>query len=294
MAKPFLKWAGGKGKLAPLIIERAPERIARYHEPFLGGGAVFFALQEAGLVGEASLADSNADLMATYTAVRDDVGGVIAALGELSEEYLSRESSQRGLYYYEVRNQRRLRRPDRKAARLLFLNKTCYNGLYRVNSKGHFNVPHGRYVRPTILDGERLREASASLAGAELRAKDFVDACARAEPGDFVYLDPPYQPLSATSAFTKYTGADFGFADQERLRDTFDDLTARGVPALLSNSSHPDIEELYREYGMDRVPMGRAINSNGRGRAPIDELLVSNLSQVGEAASRSTPARSRA
>ena len=294
MAKPFLKWAGGKGKLAPLIIERAPKRIARYHEPFLGGGAVFFALQEAGLVREASLADSNADLMATYTAVRDDVEGVIAALGELSEAYLSRESSQRGLYYYEVRNQRRLRRPDRKAARLLFLNKTCYNGLYRVNSKGHFNVPHGRYVRPTILDSERLREASASLAGAELRAEDFVDACARAGPGDFVYLDPPYRPLSATSAFTKYTGADFGFADQERLRDTFDDLTARGIPALLSNSSHPEIEELYREYGMDRVPMGRAINSNGRGRAAIDELLVSNLPQVGEAASRSTPAQNRA
>ena len=294
MAKPFLKWAGGKGKLAPLIIERAPKRIARYHEPFLGGGAVFFALQEAGLVRDASLADSNADLMATYQAIRDDVDGVIKELGELSQQYLGREPSQRGLYYYEVRERRLLRRPDRKAARLLFLNKTCYNGLYRVNGKGHFNVPHGRYVRPTILDGERLREASASLAGAELRAEDFMDACARAQPGDFVYLDPPYQPLSATSAFTKYTGADFGFADQERLRDTFDDLTARGVPALLSNSSHPDIEELYREYEMDRVPMGRAINSNGRGRAPIDELLVSNLSQVGVAASRSTPARRRA
>ncbi len=294
MAKPFLKWAGGKGKLAPLIIERAPKRIARYHEPFLGGGAVFFALQEAGLVRDASLADSNADLMATYRAIRDDVDGVIKELGELSQQYLGREPSQRGLYYYEVRERRLLRRPDRKAARLLFLNKTCYNGLYRVNSKGHFNVPHGRYVRPTILDSERLREASASLAGAELRAEDFVDACARAGPGDFVYLDPPYQPLSATSAFTKYTGADFGFADQERLRDTFDDLTARGVPALLSNSSHADIEELYREYEMDRVPMGRAINSNGRGRAAIDELLVSNLSRVEKASSRSTPARSRA
>ena len=294
MAKPFLKWAGGKGKLAPLIIERAPKRIARYHEPFLGGGAVFFALQEAGLVRDASLADSNADLMATYQAIRDDVGGVIKELGELSQQYLGREPSQRGLYYYEVRERRLLRRPDRKAARLLFLNKTCYNGLYRVNSKGHFNVPHGRYVRPTILDSERLREASASLAGAELRAEDFVDACARAQPGDFVYLDPPYQPLSATSAFTKYTGADFGFADQERLRDTFDDLTARGVPALLSNSSHPDIEELYREYERKLVPMGRAINSNGRGRAPIDELLVSNLSRVEKAASRSIPARRRA
>ncbi len=297
MAKPFLKWAGGKGKLAPLIAERVRQgsiSIARYHEPFLGGGAVFFALREAGLIGDASLADSNAELIATYKAVRDDVEGVIAALGELSRQYLARESSQRGLYFYKVRNQRRLRRPDRKAARVLFLNKTCYNGLYRVNSKGHFNVPHGRYVRPTILDADRLREASTTLAGADLRAEDFAEACARAQPGDFVYLDPPYQPLSATSAFTKYTGADFGFADQERLRDTFDELTARGVPALLSNSSHPDIDDLYRDYEMERVPMGRAINSNGRGRAPIDELLVSNLSRVGTAASRSTPARSRA
>ena len=277
MAKPFLKWAGGKGKLAPLIIERAPKRIARYHEPFLGGGAVFFALQEAGLVREASLADSNADLMATYTAVRDDVGGVIAALGELSEEYLSRESSQRGLYYYEVRERRLLRRPDRKAARLLFLNKTCYNGLYRVNSKGHFNVPHGRYVRPTILDSERLREASASLAGAELRAEDFVDACARAQPGDFVYLDPPYQPLSATSDFTSYTRDGFGMKEQNRLRKVFESLTDRGVPTLLSNSDHPYIRDLYEGYSVEEVPMGRSINSKATGRSAIGELLVSNL-----------------
>lgn len=297
MAKPFLKWAGGKAKLAPLIAERIGResiQIDRYHEPFLGGGAVFFALHEAGLIRHASLADSNADLIATYQTVRDDVEGVITALGALSDGYLALESSQRGLYYYEVRNQRHLRRPDRKAARLLFLNKTCYNGLYRVNSKGHFNVPHGRYVRPTILDAERLREASAALSGAELHAEDFAAACARARPGDFVYLDPPYQPLSATSQFTKYTGADFDFADQERLRDAFDDLTSRGVRALLSNSSHPDIHDLYRNYDQDLVPMGRAINSNGRGRAAIDELLVSNLSQVESEASRVAPARSRA
>ena len=294
MAKPFLKWAGGKGKLASRIAERAPERIGRYHEPFLGGGAVFFALQERGLVAEASLADRNGDLMATYEAVRDDVEGVIGALGELSRQYLSREPSQRGLYYYEVRDRRRPRTAARKAARLLFLNKTCYNGLYRVNSKGRFNVPHGRYVRPTILDEGRLREASDSLAGIELRAEDFAEACGRARPGDFVYLDPPYRPLSATSAFTKYTSGDFGFADQERLRDAFDELTHRGVAALLSNSSHPDIHELYRDYEKELVPMGRAINSNGKGRAPIDELLVSNLSLVKGAASGAAPARSRA
>ena len=297
MAKPFLKWAGGKGKLAPLIAERVGREldgVARYHEPFLGGGAVFFALQEAGLIRDASLADSNPDLIATYRAVRDDVEGVIAALDVLARQYLARESSQRGLYYYEVRNQHRLRRPDRKAARILFLNKTCYNGLYRVNSKGHFNVPHGRYVNPTILDVARLREASASLAGAELHAEDFAEACARAQSGDFVYLDPPYQPLSATSQFTKYTSGDFGFADQQRLRNAFDDLTERGVPALLSNSSHPDIHDLYRDYDKELVPMGRAINSNGRGRAAIDELLVSNLSRIAGAASRAAPARSRA
>ena len=283
MAKPFLKWAGGKGKLAPLIVERVGREldgVARYHEPFLGGAAVFFALHEAGLIRDASLADSNADLIATYRAVRDDVEGVITALDVLSRQYLAREASQRGLYYYEVRNRHRLRRPDRKAARILFLNKTCYNGLYRVNSRGHFNVPHGRYVNPTILDAERLRDAEAALSGAELHAEDFVEACARAQPGDFVYLDPPYQPLSATSQFTKYTSGDFGFADQQRLRDAFDDLTARGVPALLSNSSHPDIHDLYRDYDRGLVPMGRAINSNGRGRAAIDELLVSNLEQI--------------
>ena len=158
MAKPFLKWAGGKGKLAPLIAERVGRgsiNIARYHEPFLGGGAVFFALHEAGLIGDASLADSNAELIGTYQAVRDDVEGVIAALGALSRKYLPLDSSKRTFFYYDIRDRRRPRLPATKAARLLFLNKTCYNGLYRVNSKGHFNVPHGRYVRPTIASGCR-------------------------------------------------------------------------------------------------------------------------------------------
>ncbi len=284
MAKPFLKWAGGKAKLAPLIAERIgrqPNRIARYHEPFLGGGAVFFALHEAGLIRDASLADSNADLIATYQAVRDDVEGVITALQALSDGYLAREASQRGLYYYDVRNQRRLRRPDRKAARLLFLNKTCYNGLYRVNSKGHFNVPHGRHKSLRILDCENLRSAARALVDADIEATDFEEVCARAQPGDFVYLDPPYQPLSETAHFTSYTRDDFGLADQQRLRDAFDDLTVRGVSALLSNSDHPAIRDLYRSYAMEEVPMGRNINSKVTERSPINELLVSNLDRLG-------------
>ena len=282
MARPFLKWAGGKAKLAPLVAERAPERIGRYHEPFLGGGAVFFALREAGRIARAALADGNADLIGAWRAVRDDVEGVIAALEPLAARYLETEPLKRAFVYSAVRDQRP-RLPARKAARLLFLNKTCFNGLYRVNRKGRFNVPHGRYGQPAILDAERLRDASHALAGAELRAEDFEAACARAEPGDFVYLDPPYQPLSATSAFTQYTSADFGFADQQRLRDAFDGLTERGVPALLSNSAHPDIEALYRGYAIERVPMGRSINSNGAGRKPIDELLIGNAERIARA-----------
>ena len=277
MAKPFLKWAGGKARLAPLIAERAPEPITRYHEPFLGGGAVFFALHAAGLVRDASLADSNDDLIGAYQAVRDDVEGVIEALGELSREYLALESSQRGLYYYKVRNQRRLRRPDRKAARLLFLNKTCYNGLYRVNSKGHFNVPHGRHKSLRILDRAVLREASNALAFARIEATDFEGACAKAQPGDFVYLDPPYQPLNETSHFTSYTKDGFGIREQRRLRDVFDDLTRRGVPALLSNSDHPDIRALYGGYLTQEVSMGRNINSKAAARSAISELLISNF-----------------
>ena len=202
---------------------------------------------------------------------------MIAALGELSRQYLARESSQRGLYYYEVRNQRRLRRPDKKAARLLFLNKTCYNGLYRVNSKGHFNVPHGRHKSLRILDGPGLRQASNAIASARIEATDFEEACARAQPGDFVYLDPPYQPLSETSHFTSYTKDGFGVDEQHRLRAAFDDLTARGVPALLSNSDHPFIRDLYDGYSIEEVAMGRNINSKATERSAISESLIGNL-----------------
>ena len=153
-----------------------------------------------------------------------------------------------------------------------------------MNSSGGFNVPHGRYARPRIADPEGLTAASEALAGCELRTAGFAETCASAGPGDFVYLDPPYQPLSATSRFTSYTSADFGPADQEALRDAFDDLTRRGVAALLSNSDHPAIRDLYSSpnYDLEVVEMSRAINSRASARAPIGELLISNLRAVGE------------
>lgn len=277
----FLKWAGGKARLAERIARRAPATFKHYHEPFLGGGAVFFDLHHKGKISAAKLADGNDELVHAYLAVRNEVEKVIRHLGAYAREYDSCEGVERASYYYEVRDRRRPWSRAGKAARLIFLNKTCYNGLYRVNAQGKFNVPHGRHENPRILDRKGLREAFRALACAEIEAVDFADACARAEPGDFVYLDPPYQPLSETSFFTSYTKDGFGVEEQRRLRDVFNDLTERGVPALLSNSDHPDIRALYKSYAIEKVSMGRNINSKVTERAPISELLISNLGILG-------------
>ncbi|MEX2080904.1 MAG: Dam family site-specific DNA-(adenine-N6)-methyltransferase [Dehalococcoidia bacterium] len=277
-SRPFLKWAGGKGRLAPLIAERAPVAFGRYFEPFLGGGAVFFALARGGAVRSgATLSDLNAELMQTYAAVRDRRLLLGRELERLAEGYDRQGQAGRAAFYYTHRKATPAGRVER-AARLIFLNRTCYNGLYRVNRAGDFNVPHGRYVRPRLHDAENLAACSAALRGVELRTEDFERTCARARPGDFIYLDPPYQPLSATSRFTSYTSASFGPVEHERLAAAFEQLSARGVAALLSNSDHPAIRALYggRGYTLEQVSMPRAINSNGAGRTPIPELLIAN------------------
>lgn len=278
MAAPFLKWAGGKAKLAPEVLRRAPTSFARYHEPFLGGGAVFFAFEASRPALAASLTDSNASLMACYAALRDDVEAVVSELHALAREYLSEPQEQRPAVYYRVRARPALD-PARAAARLIFLNRTGYNGLYRVNSRGEFNVPHGRYARPAIVREQALHDASRALRPAELHCQDFEAACERARPGDFVYLDPPYHPLSRTSSFTAYTADEFGAPHQQRLRDTFAELTRRGVAAVLSNSDHPSVRALYhgRGFTLECVTMSRSINSDGSGRSAIAELLISNL-----------------
>ncbi len=274
VATPFVKWAGGKAKLLPEIVARAPLNIAHYHEPFVGGGGVFFGLQAAGRVSLATLNDANAQLIGAYEVVRDRPNDLVAALDVHARAY-KRDSEARAAYYYAVRGCSSVS-PVERAARLIFLNRTCYNGLYRENRKGAFNVPHGRYANPRIVDEAGLAACSAALQKAELTCRDFEAAMIRAQPGDFVYLDPPYVPLSATSSFTSYTGADFGWPDQERLARAFADLTRRGVAALLSNSAVPAVESLYEGYQLAHVPMSRSINSAAARRAPIPELLVSN------------------
>lgn len=289
-ARPFLKWAGGKQQLVPALLEAAPASFGRYFEPFIGGGALFFALADRGALAGAVLGDANADLVATYETVRDDLGGLVRRLRTLERRYLALDAAGRAALFYRVRNGRPRDRLG-TAARFIFLNKTCFNGLYRVNRSGRFNVPHGRYAEPRILDVEVLRAASSALATAELRTADFEAACADAVAGDFVYFDPPFHPLSATSSFTQYTSGDFGWADQRRLRVCIDDLTVRGVHVLLSDSPHPLVTELYEPAGYElrRVPARRAINSKGDARGPIDELLVTNAPLL----ARRTPEVSR-
>jgi DNA adenine methylase len=224
------------------------------------------------------LSDLNAELIGAFEVVRDHPGPLVEQLKALAEGYLSGDREERKAFYYEVRAQEPGSDVER-TARTIFLNRTGYNGLYRVNSKGRFNVPHGRYVRPTICDEAGLRAASTALRGAVLLHADFGAVCRGAGAGDFVYLDPPYQPLSATSHFTAYTSNGFRQDDQVRLRDEFESLTRRGVAAVLSNSDHAAIRDLYegRGYLLENVPMGRSINSVASKRTPIPELLVSNL-----------------
>lgn len=278
MATPFLKWAGGKRNLAPLIASRAPRLFGAYHEPFLGGGAVFFHLRAEGLVEPARLSDANGELIGCYEAVRDRPDALIAALRALAERHLGADGDGRREHYYSVR----ATVPDEavsRAARLIFLNRTGYNGLYRVNAKGMFNVPYGRYVSPRILDESGIRAAAAALKGAALSVGSFEQACSTVQGGDFVYLDPPYVPLSATASFTQYTRGTFGPLQQESLRDSFERLTRAGAAILLSNSDHAAVRNLYggRGYSCEVVSMSRAINSAGAKRQPVPELLIDNF-----------------
>jgi DNA adenine methylase len=278
-ARPFLKWAGGKSQLLPELVTRSPRRIDTYYEPFLGGGALFFALaaDPERAPRRAILNDLNRELMTTYEVVRDDPDRLIGRLQAFHAAYFEATEADRAALYYKVR-ERAAADPADVAARVIFLNKTCYNGLFRVNRRGEFNVPFGRYKSPRILDRDALLDASRALQHVELRCVDFEGACAEAGPDDFVYFDPPFHPLSGTSNFTAYTERSFGKHEQIRLKRCVDGLTRRGVPVMLSNSPHPWVQGGYEfaGYDIEEVQARRAINSRGDGRGPIGELVLRN------------------
>jgi DNA adenine methylase len=267
--RPFLKWAGGKRQLLPHILALVPARVGTYVEPFLGGGALFFALAAQRRFKRAVLGDLNAELINCYSAVRDDVDAVIAKLARFRNTPAA---------YYKVRAQRPAALdPAARAARVIYLNRCGYNGLYRVNSDGIFNVPFGRYVRPRICDPDRLRAASHALAGVELVCGDFAAVLSggrrRLGAEDFVYLDPPYVPVSKTASFTGYAGG-FLMADQERLAKQLRRLCDKGIAAVLSNSDCADTRRLYEGLPAASLPARRAINSVASRRGPVAELLV--------------------
>jgi DNA adenine methylase len=262
-ARPFLKWAGGKRQLLPELQARVPQRYGRYFEPFLGGGALFFAERPR----RATLADVNERLIRTYKGVRDAVEDVIRLL----KGYRYDEKS-----FYEVRGAPIDERSDAEvAAWFIYLNKTGFNGLYRVNRHNRFNVPFGRYVNPTICDPGNLRACSSALGGTAVRVGDFASVADQARANDFVYFDPPYMPLSATSSFTSYTSTGFGAEQQTLLRDLALTLKRRGVHVLLSNSAAPFIRELYRDgFDVFDVSATRMVNSRAAGRGAITELVI--------------------
>lgn len=265
-ARPILKWAGGKRRLVGEIAPHLPETIETYYEPFVGGAAVFFALANASRFRRAVLSDRNADLVEVYRAVQKNVGKVVRVL----ESYEHDED-----FYYELRD----REPDtldlyQRAARLIYLNKTGYNGLYRVNKSGRFNVPFGRYKNPNFCDEPGLRAAARALASVEISVADFEEACSSATKRDAVYFDPPYVPVSKTANFTAYDKEDFGLEQHERLAKVFGKLARKGVAVVLSNSDTRETRDLYRDFDVQLVDVTRPINSDPERRGAVSELLV--------------------
>ena len=277
--RPILKWAGGKTRLVPRILALLPAQIATYYEPFVGGAAVFFALAAEKRFKRAVLGDKNRELIDVYKGVKANVDGVIALL----TEYARRHDEET---YYQTRelDPEALDLAER-AARLIYLNKTGYNGLYRVNRRGRFNVPFGRYDNPKICNEPRLRAASEVLRarGVSIKVADFEALSERAQRGDAVYFDPPYVPLTKTASFTGYHSESFGEEEHRRLAGAFASLTERGVAAVLSNSGGKETRKLYVGDGVaiEKVMVGRPINSSAGKRGAVAELVVSNTRGLG-------------
>lgn len=271
-AQPFLKWAGGKSQLLKQFEPFFPTGIRSYCEPFVGGGAVFFHLKARFPRMRAALHDNNPELVNCYEVVRDQVDALMTRL----DEHLKEFRSQGEPYYYQTRRLHKPSGPVERAARMIFLNKTCYNGLWRVNGKGEFNVPIGSYrpERVTLYDRDNLLAASASLQKTDLRVRDFRETFEQAQPGDFLYVDPPYYPLSRTANFTSYTLEDFGPKEQTELAQHVVKAAERGVLVMLSNSDTPQTRELYQGLVVHSVQARRAVNCDGAKRGRVSELVV--------------------
>jgi DNA adenine methylase len=273
-AKPIVKWPGGKGKLLKHLLPLVPEFTGMYHEPFMGGGALFFALASVGRISLAHLGDVSPLLVRTYQAVAKDPEGVI--------RYLSGQTNTEEAYYAaRVRLNKMLDNldvedPAEVAALTVYLNKTCFNGLFRVNGKGKFNASWGKYKDPKFCVPENLRAASRAFGMATIRLESFEGVCRRAIPGDFVYFDPPYVPRNTSEDFTEYTSEGFKLHDHQTLSQIFMSLALKGVKAMASNSDVPLVRELYRSFRITEIQANRVINSKASNRGKVPEVIICN------------------
>ena len=294
-ARPFLKWAGGKGQLIGQMSPFLPAslevgKVRKYLEPFLGGGAFYFWLAKHCDLERAYLYERDPSVAICYQAVQGDIKKLLKELGALEREYMSSAEEARKELFYERREEfngltssKASGNHLRLASLLIFLNKTCFNGLYRLNSKGEFNVPFGRHKNPTICNEDNLLAAHALLQNAEILCADFGQCLEHADDASFVYLDPPYRPISATANFTSYAKDSFDDGEQRRLRDVFGELDSRGVSVMLSNSDPKNVDpednffdDLYAGYRIERINATRQINRNADRRGAITEILVMN------------------
>lgn len=272
--KPFVKWAGGKRQLVPVIERHIPKEYGTYYEPFLGGGAVLFHLLCKNPDMKCHVSDLNSDLVLSYVTIRDRPDSLIESLQNHAKNYHKKPDS----YYYSVR-QDEPKSQIEKVSRLLFLNRTCFNGLYRVNSKGKFNVPLGRYSNPNIVNEENIFAVSNTLRSKKIQisCRDFSSVLQDAKKGDFVYFDPPYQPVSKTANFTSYTNRDFTYDDLQKLVEVSESLDEKGCKVLHSNSNSKEVKGLFpKGWKIVEIAANRAINSDSKKRSGHTELLIKN------------------
>jgi DNA adenine methylase len=271
-ASPWIKWVGGKTKLTPTLLDLFPKKIGTYIEPFIGGGSVYYAVAAERRFERAVINDWNAELVGTYKVVRDFPDRLMTELRYLETEYVG---SPEAVYYAWRAKDPKTLTPVELATRFIFLNKAGFNGLYRVNQKGGFNSPWGKRLKVNTFDDENIRACALALGGPlTIRQGDFADAVVEAKPGDCVYFDPPYVPLTPTASFTSYTSVGFGLKDQQRLAQLFKELASKGVRVVLSNSDTPVVRDLYAGLTIHSVMMKRAINSNGEKRGEVGEVIV--------------------
>ena len=291
--KPFIKCVGGKGQLIPEISKLYPvelgKTINKYAEIFIGGGAVLFDVLSKYRLDEVYISDKNLELINTYKSIRDNVDILIKFLKKMEEDYIPLDDESRKVYYYEKRSEYNNLKINieenniRKAALFIFLNKTCFNGLYRVNKKGEYNVPMGAYKNPKICDEENLKNVSLALKNVKIIYADYRESKDFIDDNTFVYIDPPYRPLNITSSFTSYTENDFSDKEQIELANYIDSLNEKGAKVVISNSDPKNTNEndnffddLYKNYNINRVKANRMLNSKANSRGEINELLITN------------------